>query len=100
MKKVSFILVALLMLASLYRVLSPVKEIRYNASNKTVDCSKTNALPEGCAASVKPTVLQTWSGNLVILTSLGLTGIGGVALGKSMQKRKEHPVAPTEKAKN
>ncbi len=90
MKKATLILTAILIISALYSQRWPVTEVRYNTYNKAVDCYNElqYVLPEGCGASTKPTVLQTWTGYLVVLSSLGLIGIGLVQFGKSLNKKR------------
>ena len=90
MKKATLILTGLLIFSALFSQLKPITQVRYNTYNKSIDCYNEahDALPVGCAEQIKPTVIQTWTSYLIILSSLGLIGIGLVELGKSLSKAK------------
>ncbi|MDQ5972453.1 MAG: hypothetical protein QG553_612 [Patescibacteria group bacterium] len=90
MKKAFYLLVAVLLFCALFQQLSPVTEVRYNTYNKSVDCYNEGnyMLPEGCVASIKPTVAQTLTGYGVYLSSLGIIGIGIFTLVQSTSRKK------------
>lgn len=62
----------------------------YNLSDKVSERDlyklKPKAIEEGCAEQIKPTIIQTWTSCLVVLSSLGLIGIGLIELRKSLRK--------------
>lgn len=92
LRKITIILVSMLIISALYRLLSPVKEVRYNSYNKNIDCYNENSyfLPEGCSAAVRPTVAQTLTGYTVLFTSLGLIIIGLNSIIKAAKRNRSN----------
>lgn len=90
MKKLKYILVAILVISSLFYVSNPIMEVRYNTYDKTVDCYNEGhyTMPEGCASSIFPTVTQTWAVYIILLSSLGLGVIGIRNLVRSLKRKK------------
>lgn len=77
MKRLTAILTAVLVIASVLYLYRPIMEVRYNTYNKTVDCFNSGqTLPEGCAARVQPSLEQELIGYSVLFSSAGLTVIG------------------------
>lgn len=90
MKKIKSSLVAILVVSSLYSQLNPVREVRFNAYNKSIVCYSEDfdTLPEGCAASLRYTFAQKSTIYLILSSSLGLICIGFTTIFKTSRRKK------------
>ena len=81
-QKITILLVVGLALGGLYLSFNPVKAVRYNIYDKSVNCAQGGefSMPEACAEFVDYSLAQTISSWVILSSSFGLTFVGSITL--------------------